>query len=474
MLFSEEFKINLDGTETWFDPLLSMDTKLYIDPFLIFQNEFGPFVGAHDELVAFYDTAFNLVAESGEGKTKKPWDKAVSILGTPEVEEFCLGVTATGTGGAGTGKGKAKLIAGGLHKAIMFGLANPKHFETVQLFQVGIAEDTISDAVGNILKHRFASYTKTVCEEYGIPTKKRPHIRGRFNPKNRRWEKIECDAPINPKSGKQVLLVPKEYLRPMPTLNPSDYWGYCHDQNAQELRTEFGDEITKSVNKEVILEKALGDYQSVEDFVSFLERIGGSPYDLEKDPKGLVRWYTESRDFVKKNPVSFTFSSESGFSTFVDKMLETFKNYVENQGGWKLIYNDDGSPKSESACQHLFLGIVRHYCIANNIDISPEVNIGRGPVDFKMSRGSEFNAMIEMKLAKNSKFWNGLERQLPKYIDAENAKIGKFIVIAFTENDVKKLKNIRGRVAMVNDKTRYEISSIVVEAPFKPKSASKI
>ncbi|WP_146010223.1 hypothetical protein [Acidimangrovimonas sediminis] len=474
MLFSECFKVEIDGSEPWFDPLLNLDTKLYIDPFLVFQDEFGPFVGAHQELIDFYDAAFQLVAEAGEAKAERPWNKAVSILGTPEVEELCLGVTASGTRGAGAAGGKAKLIAEAFHKAILFGLANPRHFETVQLFQEGIAEDTVSDAVGNILRHRFGAYTKAICDELGIPTEQHPHYRGRFNPKTRRWERIVIDAPINPFSGKQVLLVPKQYLRPMPTLNPDDFWGYCFDQNAQELRTELGEEISRNVKKEIILEKALGDYQSVEQFVAFLERIGGAPYDLDADPKGLVKWYHKTREFVRENPVKLAFTGQQDFPDFIMKLVAIFKNYVENQGGWELIHNDDGQPKSESACQRLFLGIVRHYCLANDIDVSPEVNIGRGPVDFKLSRGSSLTALIEMKLAKNTKFWSGLEKQLPKYLQAEEARIGHFLIVTFTDADVERLNDIYERVAAVNAKTGYEITHSLVEAVFRPPSASKL
>lgn len=474
LLFSEYFKIELDGSEAWFDPLLTLDTKLYVDPFLIFQDEFGAFVGAHQELVEFYDSAFQLVAEAGESKKERQWNKAISILGTPEVEEFCLGVTAAGTRGAGASKGKAKAIAEGLHKAVLFGLANPRHFETIQLFQEGIAEDTISDAVGNILRHRFASYTKSICDDYGINTEKKRHLRGRFNVENRRWESIEVDAPVNPSNGKQIFLVPKQYLRPLPTLNPDDYWGYCYDQNAQELRTELGEEIGRHVNKEVILEMALKDYKSVEDFVEFLERVGGAPYDLDTDPKGLVKWYYASQQFVEQNPVELKVERPEDFPKFIDQLLETFKNYIENQGGWELIYNDNGTPKSESACQRLFLGIIRHYCLANNIDVSPEVNIGRGPVDFKFSRGTEFSALIEMKLAKNTKFWDGLEKQLPKYLESEGIDLGRFLIITFTEADINRLKGIYERVSKLNDKTGYKIEHNIVEAIYKPPSASKL
>ena len=475
MLFSEYYGIEIAGDEPWFDPLLTLDTRLYVDPFLIFQNEFGPFVGAHEELTAFYQSAYELVAEAGTVKTPHFWNKAIRILRTPEVAELCLGVTAEGTRGAGAAAGKAKAIASSIYKAVQFGITNPKHFETIQLFEKGIAEDTISDAVGNILRHRFAAYTKSVCDDVGVPTVSAPHIRGRYNVDNERWEQIICDAPMNPfGTNQQVFLCPKEYLRPMPSLNPDSFWGYCYDQGAEELRTELGEEIARNVNKDLILEKALQDFDSVEEFVKHLEAVGGAPYDLEKDPKGLVKWYYATRQFVADNPRTFDFKTEGDFLAFIDEMIATFKNYVENQGGWDLIHNDDGKPKSEAACQRLFLGIVRHYCKANNIDISPEVNVGRGPVDFKLSRGIEFRALIEMKLANNSKFWGGLKKQLPKYLEADEVKAGRFLIVDFNENDVLRLSKIYEQIAEVAVETGYSITHEVVDAVWKPPSASKL
>ena len=77
--------------------------------------------------------------------------------------------------------------------------------------------------------------------------------------------------------------------------------------------------------------------------------------------------------------------SKTEFVAFNQARLAEFRNYVENNAGWKLLWNDNGAPKSEEAAQLLFLGVIKHYRKANNIDISREVNIGRGPVDFKVS-----------------------------------------------------------------------------------------
>ena len=38
--------------------------------------------------------------------------------------------------------------------------------------------------------------------------------------------------------------------------------------------------------------------------------------------------------------------------------------------------------------QAIFFGVADSYCDANNIDLTKEGNNGRGPVDFKLSRGA--------------------------------------------------------------------------------------
>lgn len=65
------------------------------------------------------------------------------------------------------------------------------------------------------------------------------------------------------------------------------------------------------------------------------------------------------------------------------------------------MYDSTGKSKHESAAQLLFYGVADSYCAANNIDLSPESNAGRGPVDFKLSRGSTDKVIVEVKLTSN-------------------------------------------------------------------------
>lgn len=49
------------------------------------------------------------------------------------------------------------------------------------------------------------------------------------------------------------------------------------------------------------------------------------------------------------------------------------------------------------------------------MDVNREVNNGRGPVDFKISKGSKDTTLVEFKLASNSKLKNNLAKQVDIY-----------------------------------------------------------
>jgi hypothetical protein len=107
----------------------------------------------------------------------------------------------------------------------------------------------------------------------------------------------------------------------------------------------------------------------------------------------------------------------------IQAVVERFKHFVEEQAGWRLFWNDDRSEKPEEAAQLAFLGVARGYCEANNVVLDREVNLGRGPVDFKFSNGYEARALLEFKKLHNGRFWNGLLRQLPSYSKARLKKL---------------------------------------------------
>ena len=80
----------------------------------------------------------------------------------------------------------------------------------------------------------------------------------------------------------------------------------------------------------------------------------------------------------------------------------------------------------------------------------------------------------EIKQANNSRFWDGLETQLVKYLEVEKDRNGIFIAVCYTESDIKKVSGIEHKVRVINKKLGLNISVIVIDAtPDKP-SASKL
>ena len=91
MKFSDKFGITPRANEPWFDTILSIDTKLFLDPRLIEQFETGVFVGAFDEITAYFRAGFEEAAKQLGSTEKKRFQKIESFLAAPEVEEICLG-----------------------------------------------------------------------------------------------------------------------------------------------------------------------------------------------------------------------------------------------------------------------------------------------------------------------------------------------------------------------------------------------
>ena len=58
------------------------------------------------------------------------------------------------------------------------------------------------------------------------------------------------------------------------------------------------------------------------------------------------------------------------------------------------------------------------YIQANNLSMSCEADEGRGPVDFKISRGQDIT-IIEVKLSSNAQYMHGYEIQVEEYAKAE-------------------------------------------------------
>ena len=155
--------------------------------------------------------------------------------------------------------------------------------------------------------------------------------------------------------------------------------------------------------------------------------------------------------------------------TLVIDTINLFKHHVEKGNLWEELYFN-GKPKKERAAQLIYFAIADCFCKANNVDISPEANMGGGPIDFKFSSGYNTRVLVEIKRSSGTVV-HGYEKQLEIYKDASRTQYGIFVVIDYGDmgNKLRQIQAIEKRRLAAGEKA----SRIVVVDARKKASASK-
>lgn len=473
MRFSKRFRIVPDAlVDDWFDPILERDTDLFVDPFLIFKETAGRWSTCHRDLIGHFNTCFSLIAEGNLNPASPAYMKALSLLEFTEPRELCLGYTQHGTGGAGSGSGFAAVVAEAIVAAIRRGVKDIRHFEELGILGEGIGADRISDMACTVLKPTLIAYTATVAARHHIATHPQEVRLGGFDKDRLRWTHPTTNLPLNPYGNRPILLVPRRFLARLPKLNADDWWD---DFQNQQLRTDMNYEVMRKVSKATIVAKAREHPDLVRTWVTEQEGEPAQPYDFDRDRLGRYQWEAATEAFALAHPLTLAAPANNDeFVQVIERVIERFRWFVEEQGGWKLLW-DIQSEKPEEAAQLLFYGVGRSYCDANSIVLDREVNFGRGPVDFKFSNGMAFRAHLEVKKLSNSRFWNGLDAQLPSYLKSDAVRDGWFVAVRFTDSKTERDRAtyLRERVLRASELHGRVFRSAMIDA--RPKaSASKL
>ena len=103
------------------------------------------------------------------------------------------------------------------------------------------------------------------------------------------------------------------------------------------------------------------------------------------------------------------------------------KDAIENKGAHRILYVNGEPIQREADLQILY----RLTWFATPSDVSREVNDGRGPADFKISRGSADKTIVEFKLGKNTQLERNLQKQAEIYERASDATQPSIKVILY-------------------------------------------
>lgn len=472
MRFSETFAIERMAEDDWFDPHLTIDTKLFIDPLLVLEAG-GEWAQAHAELIAHFVHCYALVAKATTSSSVSA-KAARRLLTFPEPYELGLGYTAAGTRGSGSGDRFAARMADGIAVAIAAGLDHPEHIEEIGILNEGIGADRISDATANVIKGRLIQYTQRVARRHDVPLAAHKVRNARVTLDAARWHDEIVELPTNPVTGRPIILVPEFLLNGLPTLNADDWFdSHFNDDIRLSLNLKVGEGVTKAS----IVQFARRHPDRVRNWArtqtSREDLIG---YDFGGDPLGVVQWDREPARFAAEHPLpARAVATHDDLVELMGEVVDRFQHFVEEQRGWSLLWNDDGSDKPEDAVQLLFLGLAQPYLRQFDVELDREVELGRGPVDFKASSGTSARLLIEVKKLHNGKFWNGLRYQLPSYMTSDDATHGWFISVQYRSNRsaIDRLRILPAQVALVATKIGKKIRYTSIDAR-RPLSASKI
>jgi hypothetical protein len=118
--------------------------------------------------------------------------------------------------------------------------------------------------------------------------------------------------------------------------------------------------------------------------------------------------------------------------------VEFLKDVIENKDGYRIFWRNGQQIAREEYLQIMY----RLTWFGTPSDVNREANNGRGPVDFKVSRGAQDKSLLDFKLASNSKLRQNLENQVPIYQRASDALRAIKVIIYFTQTELVRVHNI--------------------------------
>ena len=405
------------------DGCLDTDVAVFIDPAMVAKSVCPELKGARGALTKHFNEVI-LLLENSKTSGDKMWRTAEEKLTFPELRQLCIGYGRGGTAGSGIGSIFAKQLIESAAEIMAAGVKEPEIFELAGLFEEGIGADRISDMTGGLLADRIAAFTVRMAAKLKIPCKTTYKTASGNSYK----------VPFNQYGNKALLLLPLDVLRDLPVaLDAGDIENVCRENDA--IRSHFNSLLgsewkMREIRKRELKEQLLENPEALKKLVALYRKKNPATYDFASDPASLIHWawvqeLTSASPLALTKPKRWTHDTVHGV---VLKICHHFADILQNNGINKLLFVGT-RPRPESYAQKLFFCVAAAYCGLNDLDLSPESNAGRGPVDFKVSAGASAKTLVEMKLSKNSKLVAGFTKQLPTYAKSEKSGGSIYLVV---------------------------------------------
>lgn len=454
--FSDVFDIPPDNLENFgaFNVSLVNDLPLFIDPFLLFNSGKPEYQKLHHQMIKYLRF---LKSYSENGQIHEGLLRSWFIFS--EVKQNWLGYSLVGNSGSGLGIKFARALNNNLHTIFVdFGeeqVTKGSHLEKLCLFKDGVGRDNISDFTMNLIKEYLLNYTQEFAIDHLRPDQRKVVAvnRVRFNYNTYNWESDRYELPWY--NGDYIILTPKDILTKDDTwINKSDIVKNFDDVADSisnfELRAQINQyferilpEDAKNKDYKEAVSWVISKFPEFIDFyIKFKEDNGDEAVSVSETRVKQVEFLfiKKLREFVRTLGQETDFYSVDGYDTLDEARARVMflKDVIENKGGHRLFFVDGKPIRRESDLQILF----RLTWFATHSDVSREVNDGRGPVDFKISKGRSDKSLVEFKLAKNTHLRRNLEKQVEIYKKASDAHNALKVILFFTDQELERVTKI--------------------------------
>jgi len=273
-----------------------------------------------------------------------------------------------------------------------------------------------------------------------------------------------------------IVLVPEDIVRDLPIANDWSDIERAAMENAR-IRERVNRFLAGVIQPTIVERKralrsaALGSSAEFDFFLAAV-KANVSNYDPNLDALGYYRLkeiFANGFPGLKQTAPYDLRLGATEIMRAVQDTIALFKRHVENGNLWEELWIGN-KPKKERASQLIYYAIADAFCKANNLDISPEANMGGGPIDFKFSKGYEARVLVEMKRSSGTVI-HGYEKQLEFYKAASQTDYAVFVIINYggLGDKLRKIRYIRE----ARLKRSERASEVVVIDATKKASASK-
>lgn len=462
--FSDFFEVSQDTLRAYgaFNISLVNDLPLFIDPFLLFNSQNPEYRHLHDEMIRYV----RFLRDKAAAGSLNDW-----VVGPwctfPEVKQTWLGFSKRGNRGSGLGREFARSLSQNLNTVFSnFGqetITRGSHLEKLTLIRGGVGRDNISDFVTTLIKPYLLRYTQTFAQANLRSDQRaiRSVPRVSFDYDTESWQSERFELPI--RSNDYVILTPRDIL------TKDETW-----INRPELVRDFEDIAESLPNAD--LRALVNNYfmQRLPRIPTARDRVAAKIQTLQAYPQVIEHYIRKKEDEGDKaQPASSlkvrqseqlfinevrglvaTLLSTTSFYTVPGNTYEEavervnfLKDVIENKDGYRIFWRGGQPIRREEDLQILY----RLTWSGTPSDVNREVNNGRGPADFAVSRGAADKSLVECKLASNTKLKQNLQHQSVIYERASNATRSLKVILYFTAEELEKANTILRDLGMQND-----------------------